>query len=84
MEATPPWPPLSRGQPEGPGRGAPLDVACLTWPMTLTLGYKASAEQFTPRDLVEYAVLAEEVGLDSVVVSDHFQPWRHTGGHAPF
>lgn len=52
--------------------------------MTLTLGYKASAEQFTPRDLVEYAVLAEEVGLDSVVVSDHFQPWRHTGGHAPF
>lgn len=52
--------------------------------MTLTLGYKASAEQFTPRDLVEYAVLAEGVGLDSVVVSDHFQPWRHTGGHAPF
>ena len=52
--------------------------------MTLTLGYKASAEQFTPRDLVEYSVLAEEVGLDSVVVSDHFQPWRHTGGHAPF
>ena len=27
---------------------------------------------------------AEEVGLDSVWVSDHFQPWRHTGGHAPF
>jgi coenzyme F420-dependent glucose-6-phosphate dehydrogenase len=52
--------------------------------MTLTLGYKASAEQFTPRDLVEFSVLAEEVGLDSVVVSDHFQPWRHTGGHAPF
>lgn len=52
--------------------------------MTLTLGYKASAEQFTPRDLVENSVLAEEVGLDSVMVSDHFQPWRHTGGHAPF
>ena len=28
--------------------------------------------------------IAEEVGFDSVVVSDHFQPWRHTGGHAPF
>ncbi len=66
------------------GRGIPLGVACLTERMTLTLGYKASAEQFTPRDLVEYSVLAEEVGLDSVVVSDHFQPWRHTGGHAPF
>ena len=50
----------------------------------LRIGYKASAEQFGPRDLVEYAVRAEEVGLDSVWVSDHFQPWRHTGGHAPF
>jgi len=27
---------------------------------------------------------AEEMGFDSVFVSDHFQPWRHTGGHAPF
>jgi coenzyme F420-dependent glucose-6-phosphate dehydrogenase len=33
---------------------------------------------------VEYAVRAEEVGLDSVVVSDHFLPWRNNGGHAPF
>ena len=52
--------------------------------MSLTIGYKASAEQFAPRELVEYAVRAEEVGLDSVVVSDHFLPWRHNGGHAPF
>ncbi|MGD9525844.1 glucose-6-phosphate dehydrogenase (coenzyme-F420) [Pseudonocardia sp.] len=52
--------------------------------MTLRVGYKASAEQFGPRDLVEFAVRAEEVGLDSVWVSDHFLPWRHTGGHAPF
>jgi coenzyme F420-dependent glucose-6-phosphate dehydrogenase len=52
--------------------------------MGLTIGYKASAEQFGPRDLVEFAVRAEEVGLDSVLVSDHFLPWRHNGGHAPF
>jgi len=52
--------------------------------MSLTIGYKASAEQFGPRQLVEYAVRAEEVGLDSVLVSDHFLPWRHEGGHAPF
>jgi coenzyme F420-dependent glucose-6-phosphate dehydrogenase len=52
--------------------------------MALRLGYKASAEQFGPRDLVEYAVLAEQVGLDSVVTSDHFLPWRENGGHAPF
>ncbi|ADJ45167.1 flavin-dependent oxidoreductase [Amycolatopsis mediterranei S699] len=50
----------------------------------LKVGYKASAEQFGPRDLVEYAVRAEEVGLDSVWVSDHFLPWRHEGGHAPW
>jgi coenzyme F420-dependent glucose-6-phosphate dehydrogenase len=50
----------------------------------LKLGYKASAEQFPPKELLDYAVLAEELGFDSVFVSDHFQPWRHTGGHAPF
>lgn len=50
----------------------------------LRLGYKASAEQFAPRELVELAVAAEDAGMDSVTVSDHFQPWRHEGGHAPF
>lgn len=52
--------------------------------MTLTLGYKASAEQFAPRELVEIAVAAEAHGMESVFASDHFQPWRHQGGHAPF
>lgn len=52
--------------------------------MSLTIGYKASAEQFGPRQLLDYAVQAEEVGLDSVTISDHFQPWQHDGGHAPF
>ncbi len=50
----------------------------------LRLGYKASAEQFGPRELLEFSVIAEEVGFDSVMVSDHFQPWRHNGGHAPY
>lgn len=50
----------------------------------LTLGWKASAEQFGPRELLELAVHAEQHGFDSVVVSDHFHPWRDTGGHAPF
>jgi coenzyme F420-dependent glucose-6-phosphate dehydrogenase len=49
----------------------------------IKLGYKASAEQFGPRDLLEFSQLAEQVGLDSVAVSDHFQPWRHKTGHAP-
>jgi coenzyme F420-dependent glucose-6-phosphate dehydrogenase len=50
----------------------------------LRLGYKASAEQFGPNELLDYSILAEERGFDSVFISDHFQPWRHTGGHAPF
>ncbi|MCB4769323.1 glucose-6-phosphate dehydrogenase (coenzyme-F420) [Ancylobacter sp. Lp-2] len=49
----------------------------------LKLGYKASAEQFDARQLVDFSVLAERKGFDSVFISDHFQPWRHTGGHAP-
>ncbi|MBD3945438.1 glucose-6-phosphate dehydrogenase (coenzyme-F420) [Nocardioides ganghwensis] len=49
----------------------------------LAVGYKASAEQFGPRELVELGVRAEKVGLDSVWISDHLQPWRHEGGHAP-
>ena len=51
---------------------------------SLKIGYKASAEQFGPRQLVDYAVQAEQLGLDSVLISDHFQPWQHDGGHAPF
>jgi coenzyme F420-dependent glucose-6-phosphate dehydrogenase len=50
----------------------------------LRLGYKASAEQFAPRPLLDFAVEAERNGFDSVFVSDHFQPWRHSDGHAPF
>ena len=50
----------------------------------LRLGYKASAEQFGPRELLDFAVAAEHNGFDSVFVSDHFQPWRHSDGHAPF
>ena len=50
----------------------------------LKIGYKASAEQFGPRELLEFSVHAEKVGFDSIMVSDHFQPWRHTNGHAPY
>jgi coenzyme F420-dependent glucose-6-phosphate dehydrogenase len=50
----------------------------------LKLGYKASAEQFGPRELLAFSLRAEQTGFDSVFVSDHFQPWKHTDGHAPF
>src|ERR1700730_14008570 len=50
----------------------------------IKLGYKASAEQFAPSTLLDFSCLAEEVGFDSVFISDHFQPWKHVDGHAPF
>jgi coenzyme F420-dependent glucose-6-phosphate dehydrogenase len=52
--------------------------------VTFRVGYKASAEQFSPSELLDFAVETERAGFDSVFISDHFQPWRHTGGHAPF
>ena len=47
-------------------------------------GYKVSAEQFSPSDLLDFTVAAEQCGFDTAAISDHFQPWRHSGGHAPF
>ena len=49
----------------------------------LRIGYKASAEQFGPGQLADFAVQADALGFDSVMISDHFQPWRHVDGHAP-
>jgi coenzyme F420-dependent glucose-6-phosphate dehydrogenase len=51
--------------------------------MGVRIGYKASAEQFDPRTLLEYTRRAEAAGLEIVATSDHFQPWRHRGGHSP-
>jgi len=50
---------------------------------TLEYGYKASAEQFGPSELISLSLDAEQRGLDVIAVSDHFQPWRHHGGHSP-
>ena len=49
----------------------------------MKLGYKASAEQFGPVELLDFARRAERIGLEIVAISDHFQPWRHHGGHGP-
>ncbi len=49
----------------------------------IRLGYKASAEQFGPSELLSFALQAERLGFDDVASSDHFQPWRHEGGHSP-
>ena len=46
-------------------------------------GYTLMTEQSGPRDLVRYAVAAEEVGFDFEVSSDHFTPWLTSQGHSP-
>jgi coenzyme F420-dependent glucose-6-phosphate dehydrogenase len=51
--------------------------------VTLILGYKASNEQFGPTRLLEFVQRAEARGFEAAGVSDHLQPWRHNGGHAP-
>src|ERR1700728_3612507 len=46
-------------------------------------GYTLMTEQSGPKDLVRYAVSAEEHGFDFEVCSDHFSPWLTSQGHAP-
>lgn len=46
-------------------------------------GYTLMTEQSGPKDLVRYAVSAEQAGFDFEVSSDHFSPWLAAQGHAP-
>lgn len=46
-------------------------------------GYTLMTEQSGPKDLVRYAVSAEQRGFDFAVCSDHFSPWLASQGHAP-
>ncbi|MEH3136287.1 MAG: LLM class F420-dependent oxidoreductase [Mycolicibacterium neoaurum] len=46
-------------------------------------GYTLMTEQAGPKELVRYAVSAEQVGFDFEVCSDHFSPWLTSQGHAP-
>jgi G6PDH family F420-dependent oxidoreductase len=48
------------------------------------IGYTLMTEQSGPKDLVEYAVRAEELGFDFEVSSDHYSPWLVSQGHAPY
>jgi len=41
-------------------------------------------EQSGPKQLVDYAVQAENIGFDFEVSSDHYSPWITEQGHAPY
>ncbi|MAU80526.1 MAG: LLM class F420-dependent oxidoreductase [Gordonia sp.] len=52
--------------------------------MPTRFGYTLMTEQAGPKELVRYAVGAEEVGFDFEVSSDHYFPWLSAQGHAPY
>jgi probable non-F420 flavinoid oxidoreductase len=47
-------------------------------------GFTLMTEQSGPKELIRYAVAAEEVGFDSEVSSDHYSPWLTSQGHASY
>lgn len=50
----------------------------------VVIGYHASHEQHSPRSLLEYVQLAEAVGFDAAMCSDHLSPWTRRQGQSGF
>jgi G6PDH family F420-dependent oxidoreductase len=50
----------------------------------MRIGYFLSSEEFSPRELVRQAKLAEEAGFCGLWISDHFHPWNDSQGHSGF
>ena len=48
------------------------------------IGYAAMLEQFGPREVTDYSVIAEENGFDGVMAADHYQPWVPQQGQSAF
>jgi coenzyme F420-dependent glucose-6-phosphate dehydrogenase len=48
------------------------------------IGYHASHEQYTPRDLLGLVKHARRAGFDGVLCSDHFHPWTEEQGQSGF
>ena len=48
------------------------------------LGYWSAQEQYALSDLLDFAVEAERGGFRSMMASDHFHPWFHTGAFGNF
>ncbi|HEY0521179.1 MAG TPA: TIGR03557 family F420-dependent LLM class oxidoreductase [Ilumatobacteraceae bacterium] len=48
------------------------------------IGYGLSSEEHGPKELLRQAHLAEDAGISSVWISDHFHPWVDDQGNSPF
>lgn len=85
-------PPDPRGfciEEPGPGTGpgnAGLGQADNRQPTTanMKIGYHASHEQFSPRDLLECVKAAEAAGFARAMCSEHIMPWSERQGHSGY
>jgi probable non-F420 flavinoid oxidoreductase len=48
----------------------------------MKIGYHCSHEQFTPHQLLHYALQAEKAGFQHLSCSDHFAPWTESQGES--
>src|SRR5687768_1180174 len=46
--------------------------------------YHASHEQFSPSELLQYTLMAEQAGFEGIHSSDHFHPWSVRQGQSGF
>lgn len=52
--------------------------------MNTKFGYALSSEEHSPLTLIQNARLAEELGFEFALISDHFHPWVSRQPHSPF
>ncbi|MDQ1520057.1 MAG: hypothetical protein QOI55_1130, partial [Actinomycetota bacterium] len=50
----------------------------------MEIGYALSSEELGPNEIVRAAARAEEAGIATAWVSDHFHPWIDAQGQSPF
>jgi G6PDH family F420-dependent oxidoreductase len=50
----------------------------------MRFGYFLSCEEYSPSEIVEQAVAAEQAGFEALWISDHFHPWNDEQGQSPF
>ena len=48
------------------------------------IGYHASHEQHSPRDLLDFVKAAEKAGFTAAMCSDHFYPWSEKQGQSGY
>jgi coenzyme F420-dependent glucose-6-phosphate dehydrogenase len=48
------------------------------------IAYHASHEQFSPGELIRYAIMAEKAGFQAINSSDHFHPWGEAQGQSGY